>query len=128
MAAPLVALLPAFLSALWAGLVVCFRWLIEHAHIAKIVLVCLLIIAAFRVGLFAHGWVMDSVTDYLMHIEEIAPTSSPSPVVSFLAKANYCLPISEMFALLSVYISFCGFCLGIKFLIASYKAIPFKSA
>ena len=127
MAAPLFVALPAIFTALWGGLVACFRWLIAHAHIAKIVGICLLIAGAFKVGRLAYVALCSAVSSYLLRISQSTP-SGVSATASFLAKANYCLPISELFALLAVYVSFCGFCLALKFAIASYKAIPFKSA
>ena len=127
MAAPLVALLPAILSALWAGLVVCFKWLIDHAHVIKIVGVCILITAAFKLGRFAYSALVDTVDSYLGDIAANAPQGRAA-AFSVLAKANYCLPVSETFALLLVYVTFASLCLGLKFVIAGYKAIPFKSA
>lgn len=127
MAGPVVVALPAFLSALWVGLVACFKWLIDHAHIVKIVGVCILITAAFKVGLMAYTWICGAVGEHLQAIRDSAPTAV-NTTFSLLAKVNYCVPVSETFALLAVYVSFAGLCLGLKFAIASYKAIPFKQA
>ncbi len=128
MAFPVVAALPAFLAALWSGLVVCFRWLVDHFHVVKIVGVCALIAGAFKVGILAYRTLVDNVSMWINELVNNVPNNNVSVVFSYLAKANYVLPLSEMFGLLSVYASFAAACLVIKGLIASYKAIPFKSA
>lgn len=125
--APVAALIPAFLSALWVGLVACLKWLVNHAHIVKIVAVCALIVAAFKVGIIAYTAICSTVTTYLNRLNDSAP-HGVSTTFSLLAKVNYCVPVSETFALLAVYVSFAALCLGLKFAIASYKAIPFKNA
>ena len=125
--APLVPVLSGLASAIVSALVVAAKWIVDHLHIVKIVVVCTLIVAAFKAGRYAYNLLVDSVGDYISRISDGVPTGL-SASASFLAKANYVLPISEMFALLSVYVTLAGLCLGLKCVIAGYKAIPFKSA
>ena len=124
---PVVAWIPAVLGAIWSGLVAITKWTVDHYHIVKIVLVCTLIITAFWLGRKVYILFNTALQEYFSDMAGVVP-QSPSGVASFLAKANYVLPITEMFALLSVYIVFAGLCLSVKFLISGYKAIPFKNA
>lgn len=125
--APVVPILSALGTALVSALVAAAKWIVDHMHIVKIVIVCTLIVAAFKAGKYAYGVLVESVSNYFDSLSASAP-SAVSASASFLAKANYVLPISEMFALLAVYVTCAGFCLGLKCVIAAYKAIPFKSA
>ena len=93
----------------------------------KIVGICLLIAAAFKVGRLAYNALVSALADKFAAIQNATP-SGVSVTATFLAKANYVLPISEMFSLLAVYLTMAGLCLSVKCLIAAYKAIPFKSA
>lgn len=124
---PVVAWFPALLTAIWSGLVAIVKWTVEHYHIVKIIVVCTLICSAFYLGRKVYIFFNDTLHDYFSQMSGVTPQGS-SGVASILAKANYVLPVTEMFALLSVYIVFAGLCLSVKFLISGYKAIPFKSA
>lgn len=125
--APIVAIVPAILAGLWSGLVGIAKWCVEHYHIVKIVIVCTLITMAFYFGRKAYIFFNDLLKEHLNQIAASTPTG-PGAGVSILAKANYVLPVSEMFALLSVYLTFAALCLSLKFIIMGYKAIPFKNA
>lgn len=129
MAAPLIVALPAIFSALWSGLLVLGKWFLEHAHITKIIIVCLLIIAAFTTGRITYGWVMDAIGSALENVAEGADSvRSSGYTLDILAKANYCLPVSEMLGLLSAYVFLAGYCLLLKCLISFWRSVPFKSA
>lgn len=127
MAAPIVALIPAILTAIWAGLVTVVKWCIDHYHIVKIVIVCSLITAAFWLGVKVYSALMSTLQEYFSEIAAASP-SGTSGTVDILAKANYVLPVSEMLALLVVYVTFASLCLSVKFILMGYKAIPFKNA
>lgn len=128
MAAPLAALLPAIFAALWEGLKSVLLWFLARLHIVKIIMVCTIVLSAFYVGKRLYSLLVDQVAVYLSQISAASPGSAGSVSFGLLAKANYVLPITEMFALLVVYVSFAGFCLALKGLIAGYKSIPFKGA
>lgn len=128
MAFPVVALIPAIGAALWSGLVTCFKWCVDHYHIVKIIIVCTLICTAFYLGRKAYIYFTGLLSQYMSDISAASPQGASFSGASLLAKANYVLPVSEMFALLGVYIVFAGLCLSLKFIIAGYKALPFKSA
>lgn len=128
MAAPIVAVLPAVFAALWSGLKAVLLWFLARLHIVKIIAVCTVMLAAFYVGKQLYSSLVTQAAQYLGNISNSSPGSAGSVSFSLLAKANYVLPITEMFALLVVYVSFAGFCLALKGLIAGYKSIPFKAA
>ena len=126
MAAPLVVALPAIFSALWAGLVICFKWVIEHAHIAKIITVCLLIMVSFRVGRLVYLFIFQQLSSNVSSLNQALPHGAQG-VLDILSKANYALPVSETLALLAVYVSCWSFCAAIRYGISLYRIIPFKS-
>lgn len=128
MAAPVAVVVPALLAAFWEGLKAVLLWFISRIHIVKIILVCTILISAFYVGKALYSGLVEQVATYLGNIASSSPGSAGSVAFSLLSKANYVLPLTEMFALLVVYVSFAGFCLALKGLIAGYKAIPFKAA
>lgn len=125
MAAPLFLALPAIFSALWAGLIAIFRWALEHAHIVKFVIVSVIIIVAFRLGVWAYSWVVGQFNQYIETIDSHLP-NGVSVSIDLLAKVNYCLPVSEALGLLSVFITLCGSCLALRGLLLAYRSIPFK--
>ena len=127
MAAPAALAIPALLSALWTGLVVCFKWLIDHAHIAKVTVVCIIITSSFWMGVKIYTQFVALLNARLSSLSSSVP-SGVSVSLDILAKANYCLPVSEMLALLAVYISCWGLCMGLRFMISMYRNVPFKSA
>lgn len=128
MAAPaLIVAIPAIFSALWSGLLILGKWLLEHAHITKVIVVCMLIIAAFATGRVMHGWVMNAIDGFVTNISE-TQSGAPSMSLQILAKANYCLPISEMLGLLGNYVLLAGYCLSLKGIISMWRSTPFKSA
>lgn len=127
MALPVVAWLPAIGAALWTGVVTTVKWCVNHYHIVKIVVVCTLICTAFYLGRKVYLFFNQLLTSYIGQLSSATPTVGAYSG-SLLAKANYVLPVTEMFALLGVYLVFAGLCLSLKFIIAGYKAIPFKSA
>ena len=128
MAAPLVAVLPAIFAAFWAGLKTVLLWFLARMHMVKIIICCTMLVAAFYVGKSLYSALVSQVATYIGGIQSSSPGAAPSTSLAILAKANYVLPITEMFALLAVYVSFAGFCLALKGLISGYKAIPFKAA
>lgn len=127
MALPAVALVPAILSAIWTGLVAIVKWCVDHYHIVKIVIVCTLVITAFWLGVKVYSYLIETLTGYFSDLSAASP-SGVQGTAAILAKANYVLPVSEMFALLAVYITFASLCLSVKFVLMGYKAIPFKNA
>lgn len=124
MAAPLIAI-PALVSALITALGVCAKWIIEHTHIVKIVIVCGLLITAFESGLKAYTWLFQHFQNFLKSLDSFHAGGGN---LSLLAKVNYCIPLSEMLSLLAVYITFAAMCLSFKGVLCLYRAIPFKSA
>lgn len=124
MAAPLIAI-PALVSALITALGVCAKWIIEHTHIVKIVIVCGLLITAFESGLKAYTWLFQHFQNFLKSLDGF---NAGGGNLSLLAKVNYCIPLSEMLSLLAVYITFASMCLSFKGVLCLYRAIPFKSA
>lgn len=127
MALPAVALIPAILTAIWSGLVAVVRWCVDHYHIVKIVFVCTLITAAFYLGRKVYLALVSALQSYFTEMTNNSVVA-PAYTGSLLAKANYVLPVSEMFALLTVYLVFAGLCLSVRFILAGYKAIPFKNS
>ncbi len=127
MAAPLVVAVPAILSALWTGLVICCKWLVDHAHIAKIVTVCILISTSFWMGRKIYVALVSFLNTQLRSMANSVPHGVSSSL-DILAKANYCLPVSEMLALLSVYVSCWGLCMTLRFVLSMYRSVPFKNA
>lgn len=125
MAAPLIAI-PALVSALITALGVCAKWIIEHTHIVKIVIVCGLLITAFESGLKAYTWLFQHFQNFLTSLGSFPAGGGGN--LSLLAKVNYCIPLSEMLSLLAVYITFASMCLSFKGVLCLYRAIPFKSA
>lgn len=126
MAAPLVFAVPAILSALWSGLLVLGKWFLTHAHVTKIVVVCLLIISAFYAGRVMHGFVMSQISSIIESINE-TQSGGFSTSLALLAKANYCLPLSEMLGLLGAYVLLAGQCMTLKFIISMWRSTPFKA-
>lgn len=128
MAAPLLVLsLPAIFTALWTGIVAIVKWALEHAHIVKIVVVCLLIVSAFKMGTFMFNTLMTLLENYSSSISNSYP-SAVSASLEIMAKANYCLPLTEALVFLSIYVTLAGLCIGLRFTISLYRSIPFKSA
>lgn len=126
MAAPLVVAVPAILSALWSGLVICFKWLIDHAHVAKVAITCILIITSFWAGIKIYTQLVHLLD---LHISNLG-TNLPHGVngaLDILSKANYCLPVSEMLSLLAVYVTCWGSCMLIRFMLSMYRTVPFKN-
>lgn len=125
--APVAVVGSVIISAITSAIVAAFKWLVNHIHVVKIVGVCLLIAGAFKVGRLAYNTLVGALATKLAALDSAAP-SGVSATTAFLAKANYVLPLSEMFALLAVYVVIAGICMSLKCIIAGYKAIPFKSA
>ena len=127
MSNPLFVSLPAIFAAFWSGIVAIVKWALEHAHTIKIAIVCFLVIAAFKLGHIVYSFFMQQLESYSQSINDSVP-SGFSYSLALLAKANYCLPVSEMLLLLSTYAVLAGLCISLRFFISLYRSVPFKSA
>lgn len=107
-----------------------FSWCIRYSK-WTMVLVCIPLFVlipwvAIKMSLYVMGAINSSIGDVSSALGGVS--SGGVSVASFLAKANYILPLNEMFVLFGVYVSLVGSCLVIRGLTAIYRLIPLKAS
>ena len=130
MALPLVALLPWLVGAIKSAAVVSLAWIVKHYFLLKLFFLTVVIYTCARIALGFYVKLLDTVFETMSvagdKLGEVATLDIT--IGEFLAKANYVLPVSELFYLVGVFLSVYVSCLTANFLMWCWKAIPFKAA